>query len=292
MPPHLHHDSLPSHHERRPHMRDLKGRTALITGASAGIGVHVARALAKQGMNLALAARRPEELEKVAAEMRTLGVKAIAIPTDVSDEGQLQTLVTRTMSELGAIDVLVNNAGIEAFRKFDEIPPADIRRTIEVNLLATLLLTRHVIPHMKQAGRGHIVNMASIAGKQGPAFAAVYAASKAGQIAFTQSLRSEYHGTGISASAICPGFASDGGVYEELRERSGRSAPWYVGGTSSTAVASAVVKAIKSDRADLIINQPSLRGLFTLCSLFPRIGESIFRLASRKYLERVAARHE
>ena len=273
-------------------MKDLKGRVALVTGASAGIGVHVARALAKQGMNLALAARRPAELEQVAAEMRSLGVQAVAIPTDVGDEGQLQNLVERTMAGLGAIDVLVNNAGIEAFRRFEEIPPADIRRTIDVNLTATLLLTRYVIPHMQQAGRGHIVNMASIAGKQGPAFAAIYGASKAGQIAFTQSLRSEYHGTGISASAICPGFASDGGIYEELRERTGKSVPWYVGGTTSEAVARAVVKAIKSDRADLIVNVPSLRGLFTLCSLFPRIGETLFRTASRKYLERVASAHK
>lgn len=273
-------------------MKHLKDRTAIITGASAGIGVHVARALARQGMNLALAARRPDELEKVAAEMRTLGVKAVAIPTDVSDESQLQNLVERTIKEFGSIDVLINNAGVEAFRRFDEIPLSDIRRTIDVNLTATLLLTRLVLPYMKKAGRGHIVNMASIAGKQGPAFAAVYGASKAGQIAFTQSLRSEYHGTGISASAICPGFASDGGIYEELRQRSGKSVPWYVGGTTSEAVARAVVKAIRSNRADLIVNRPTLRGLFTLCSLFPRVGESIFRLASRKYLERVASCHK
>ena len=273
-------------------MKDLRGRNAIVTGASAGLGVFVARALAREGMNLVLAARSVEALEKVASEMRGLGVKAIAVQTDVSDEVQLQRLVERSMSEFGSIDVLVNNAGIEAFCRFDEISPADIRRTIDVNLLATLLLTRYVIPHMKQARRGHIINMSSISGKQGPPFASVYGASKAGMIAFTQSLRSEYYGSGISASAICPGFATDGGIYEELRQKSGKSVPWYVGGTSSEAVARAVVKAIKSDRADLIVNRPTLRGLFTLCSLFPRIGESIYRIASRKYLERVADRHK
>lgn len=273
-------------------MKVLRGRNAIVTGASAGLGVRVARALAGEGMNLILAARTADALEQVAAEMRGLGVKAIAVPTDVSDEEQLKRLVERSMSEFGSIDVLVNNAGIEAFRRFEELPPADIRRTIDVNLTATLLLTRYVIPHMRQAGRGHIVNMSSISGKQGPPFAAVYAASKAGMIAFTQSLRSEYHGSGISASAICPGFATDGGIYEELRQKSGKSVPWYVGGTTSEAVARAVVKAIKSDRADLIVNRPSLRGLFTLSSLFPRIGETIYRLGSRKYLERVADRHK
>ena len=273
-------------------MKDLRGRNAIVTGASAGLGVRVARALAREGMNLVLAARSTEALEQVAAELRGLGVKAIAVPTDVLDEEQLTRLVERAMAEFGSIDVLVNNAGIEAFRRFEEIPPTDIRRTMDVNLTATLLLTRHVIPHMRHAGRGHIVNMSSISGKQGPPFAAVYGASKAGMIAFTQSLRSEYYGTGISASAICPGFATDGGIYEEVRQKTGKSVPWYVGGTSSDAVARAVVKAIKSDRADLIVNSPSLRGLFTLCSLFPRIGESIYRIASRKYLERVADRHK
>ena len=148
-------------------MNELRGRNVIITGASAGLGVRVAKALAAEGMNVVLAARRAEELEQVANEIRSLGVKAVAIPTDVSDDAQLKSLVERTMTEFGSIDVLVNNAGIEAFRSFHELDPADIRRTIDVNLTATLLLTRYVLPHMVQARRGHIVNMASTAGKYG-----------------------------------------------------------------------------------------------------------------------------
>ncbi len=267
-------------------MHDLKGRCAIITGASAGLGVHVARALAGQGMNLVLAARSVDALEGVATEMRAVGVKAIAVPTDVADDSQLQRLVERTVIEFGAIDVLVNNAGIEAFRSFHEIDPADIRRTIDVNLTATLLLTRFVLPHMVHASRGHIVNMASLAGKHGPAYGAAYGASKAGMIAFTQSLRAEYLGTGISASAVCPGFASDGGIYEVIRRRIGRGTPWYVGSTTAEAVARAVVKAIKRDRPDLIVNLPALRPVFMLCQAFPRIGEWIVRQTTIKFLKR------
>ena len=273
-------------------MRDLKGRNAIVTGASAGLGVHVARALAHEGMNLVLAARTVEALEGVALELRGLGVKAIAVPTDVSDESQLQRLVERAMAEFGSIDVLVNNAGIEAFRSFHELDPTDIRRTIDVNLTATLLLTRYILPHMVQAGRGHIVNMASTAGKYGPAYGAAYGATKAGMIAFTQSLRGEYHGTGISASAICPGFTRDGGIYEVIKQRIGRGTPWWLGSTTAEAVARAVMKAIKRDQPDLIVNFPGLRPVFTICQAFPRIGEWIVRQTTTRFLKRAGTSHK
>lgn len=269
-------------------MKDLKGRVAIVTGASAGLGLRVARSLAREGMNLVLAARTADALESVAAEIRTLGVKAIAVPTDVADGSQLQRLVDRAIAEFGAIDVLVNNAGIEAFRPYHEIDLNDIRRTIDVNLTAALILTRLVLPHMVQAKRGHIVNMSSVAGKQGPAYGAAYGASKAGMIAFTQSLRGEYHGTGISASVVCPGFASDGGIYEEMKKRSGRTIPWYVGSTNADAVARAVVKAIHYDRPDVIVNVPALRPIFILTQAIPRLGEWIVRKTTIRFLKRVA----
>lgn len=267
-------------------MRDLRGRVAIVTGASAGLGVRVARALAHEGMNLVLAARSIEALEQVAAEMRALGVKAIAVSTDVSDEEQLKRLVERAMSEFGSIDVLVNNAGIEAFRQFHLIDPAEIRRTIDVNLTATLLLTRYVLPHMVTAGRGHIINMSSTAGKFGPAFGAAYGASKAGQIAFTQALRGEYHGSGISASVICPGFASDGGIYEVIKQRVGRGTPWWLGSTTAESVARAVVRSIQRDQPEVIVNQPPLRPMFALGTAFPRLGEWIVRVTTKRFLKR------
>jgi short-subunit dehydrogenase len=273
-------------------MKDLRGRNAIVTGASAGLGVYVARALAREGMNLVLAARSVEALEKVAAEMRGLGVKAIAVPTDVSDEEQLQRLVERTMNEFGSIDVLVNNAGIEAFRQFHEIDPVEIRRTIDVNLTATLLVTRYVLPHMLAAGRGHIVNMSSTAGKFGPAFGAAYGASKAGQIAFTQSLRGEYHGTGISASVICPGFATNGGVYEVIKKRTGRSVPWWMGSTTAEAVSRAVVKVIRHDLPESISNFPKLRSIFVLNAALPRIGEWIVRCTTIRFLRRAGQKSD
>lgn len=271
-------------------MKELRGRTALVTGASRGIGLVVAKAMAREGMNLALAARNTEQLEQLAKELRDLGVKAVAFPVDVSDSAQLSHLVEATIAEFGSIDVLVNNAGIEAFRPFHLLDPADVVQTIQVNLTASLLLARYVLPHMLKQSRGHIVNMASAAGKHGPAYGAAYGASKAGMIAMTQSLRGELFKTGVSASVICPGFASEGGVYEVIRQRTGRSTPWYVGSTSAEAVARAVLKAIRQDRPELIVNFPALRPVFVLCQAFPRIGEWIVRTTTRRFLKKAAER--
>lgn len=271
-------------------MRDLRGRTALITGASTGIGVDVARALAREGMNLVLAARSSDLLEAVAREIRKSGVEVMVVPTDVADEEQLNRLVVLAVERFGNIDVLVNNAGIEAFRAFDRLSSDEIRHAIEVNLLGAILLTRFLIPHFKEAGRGHIVNMASIAGKHGPAFAAVYGVSKAGMIALTQSLRSEYHGTGISASVICPGFVKDAGIYEELLGRSGARAPWYIGGTTSDALAKAVIRAIRRDQPEVILNMPPLRSLFVIVAAFPKIGAWLLRIGGRRYMSRISKR--
>lgn len=271
-------------------MSEIRGRTAIITGASRGLGKTISMALAREGANLVLAARSQEKLEEVASEVRKLGVRAITVPTDVSKESDLKQLVDAALAEFKTIDILVNNAGIEAFQPYHEIEPAHIVETIQVNLTATLLLTRFVLPHMLSAGRGHIVNMASIAGKLGPAFGAAYGASKAGMIAFTQGLRSELHGSGIGVSAICPGFANDGGIYEVIKERTGRGTPWYLGSTTAQAVARAVVKSIRSDKPEMIVNFPALRPVFTINAAIPRLGEWIARITTRRYLKKAATR--
>ncbi|HXY33636.1 MAG TPA: SDR family oxidoreductase, partial [Planctomycetaceae bacterium] len=233
---------------------DLRGSTALVTGASAGIGLAVARRLAQSGANLMLAARRAELLEEAAASLRSSGVKAIAVPTDVSRLDALESLVDRAIQEFGTIDVLVNNAGVEAFCHYEELPPNRIAETISVNLTSALLLSRLVIPHMLRAGRGHIVNMASTAGKFGIPYGAAYGTTKAGLINFTHALRAEYRGRGLSASAICPGFTDEGGIYDRMRQQSGRGSPFVIGSTTVDRVAEAVVRAIERDKAELIVN--------------------------------------
>jgi short-subunit dehydrogenase len=267
---------------------ELRGSTALVTGASAGIGLAAARRLAQSGANLVLAARRPELLEEAAASLRSLGVKAIAVPTDVSHREALEALVQRAVGEFSTIDVLVNNAGVEAFRPYEELPLERIADTIAINLTSALMLTRLVIPHMLKAGRGHVVNMASTAGKFGPAYGATYGTTKSGLINFSQALRAEYHGRGISASAICPGFTEQGGIYDRMREQSGRKAPFFVGSTTAEHVAEAVIRAIQRDKAELIVNWPPLRPMTVLAALFPTLGGALIRRATMRFLKRVA----
>lgn len=269
-------------------MRELNGRTAIVTGASAGIGAAITRELAAQGMHVVLAARSADRLEQLAAELRDAGRTALAVPTDVADAAAREHLISRTLNEFGGIDLLVNNAGIESFSVYHELDVDRIVQGIAVNLTASLVLARLVLPYMVSAGRGHIVNMSSTAGQHGPAYGAAYGASKAGLIAFTESLRAEYHGTGVSASVICPGFTRSGGIYDEIQQRIGRGTPLQMGGTTAQAVARAVVRAIRSDLPEILVNRPPMRPIFALCAACPRLGEWLARIATARFLKRVA----
>jgi short-subunit dehydrogenase len=258
-------------------MQRLAGRTALITGASRGLGAYIARALAAEGMNLVLAARSREKLEALAGELRDGGVPAIAVPTDVTDRRALEALVTAADREFGAIDVLVNNAGALVSYPFHKLGIEDMERAIRLNLVSAMVLTRLALPGMLARGRGHIINMSSIAGKWGPPCDQVYGATKAGLIGFTESLRAEYHGTGVSASAICPGYVEEAGMYYDAREATGITAPAWVGRATPAAVARAVVKAIKRDNPEIIVNTPPVRPLAVLSEMSPSLGQWLLR---------------
>ena len=258
-------------------MKDLRGTTAVLTGASRGIGVHIARALTEQGVNLALAARSRAELDAVRDDMTALGVKAIAIRCDVTNADDRAALLARTQSELGPIDILINNAGIETASHFESADEADIVRTIDVNLIAAMLLTRSVLPGMLERRRGHIVNIASGAGKVGVPYAVAYATSKHGLVGFTNSLRSEYHKGPVGFSVVCPGFVSDAGMYARWEGR-GVKAPRIVGRASPTKVAEVVVTCIRKNRCEVLVNTPPLRPVAVLANISPSLAPMYMKL--------------
>lgn len=262
--------------------------TILITGASAGIGKITAVRLAHSGRRLVLAARSADRLEETAKLVRAAGCEVLTIAADVSSPASLNNLVQIANQHFGRIDVLVNNAGIECFAELESLSEEKIQAVISTNLTGAILLTRLVLPQMKKGGFGRIINMASTAGKHGPAWGAVYGATKAGLIAFTQSLRGELHGTGIGCTAICPGFATDGGIYDEIVRSSGRRTPPLLGGTSAAKVAAAVEKAICSAPPEIILNFPALRPVFVLNAIWPRLGELVVHAVTLKYLRRAA----
>jgi len=260
----------------------------LVTGASAGLGLAICRQLAAQRPRLILAARSPQRLQAADAELQAAGCTVLAVPADVAVPADLQRLVEAALAEFGQIDVLINNAGIECFSEFDSLTEAEIQQTIATNLTGAILLTRLVVPGMKSRRFGRIINMASTAGKHGPAYGAVYGATKAGLIAFTQSLRGELTEHGILSTAICPGFATDGGIYDEIVKATGRKTPPLLGGTTAASVAKAVVAAIRTAPPERILNFPALRPMFVFRDLFPRLGERIILAATKKFLRRAA----
>ncbi len=266
----------------------LPEKGTIITGASAGIGQEIARRLAREKSHLVLAARSEDKLQALATELAATGCQSLVVRTDVSDPNDLAQLVDRTIERFGRIDILVNNAGVECFRHFDQTETEEILQTIEINLTGSIILARMVIPHMLQQQSGTIINMASTAGKHCPAFGSVYGATKAGLIAFTQGLRGEFLSKGISATAICPGFTTRGGVYDRIVDATGKKTSIALGGTSTAAVANAVVKAILKGPPELIVNWPPVRPAMVLKEIFPRLGEMLATAVSKKFVKRAA----
>ncbi|MCH2212155.1 MAG: SDR family NAD(P)-dependent oxidoreductase [Fuerstiella sp.] len=263
-------------------------QVAIVTGASAGIGRAIALRLAEDNFSVVLAARSIDSLSELQQLIESKGGSALAVKCDVSSSGDLKELTRQTLDRFGRIDVLINNAGIECFGHYETIQVSQILKTIEVNFTAALLMSRLVIPTMLEQNSGCIINMASTAGKHCPAFGAVYGATKTALIGFTEGLRGEYMDRGISSTAVCPGFTKDGGIYERMTAAVGRGTSAAVGCTTTDAVASAVIKGIRSRPPELIVNWPPVRPVLVLKQLFPRLAEKLILAVSRKFTRKVA----
>jgi short-subunit dehydrogenase len=188
--------------------RDGVGRTVLVTGASAGLGMAFARILAQHGFNLVITARRAERLEILARELESQnGVTVRILPADLARADAARQLADALEQEQIAIDMLINNAGFGIAGRYRDIPWERHREFIQVMVTAPCELARHLLPGMTQRGYGRIVNVASVAGLiPGAAGSTLYGASKAFLISFTQALHSEQRGTGVYVSALCPGY--------------------------------------------------------------------------------------
>ena len=182
------------------------GKVIVVTGASSGIGRALCLALAPERPRLVLAARDAERLEEVAKECRAAGAEALVVRTDVSSEAAGRDLVARTVETFGALDVLVNNAGIGMLARFDEVSDLSVYEALmRVNYLGCVYLTHHALPHLKKS-RGQIVVVASVAGLTGVPTRTGYAASKHAVFGFFDSLRIELDGSGVSVTIIAPDF--------------------------------------------------------------------------------------
>ena len=183
----------------------FEGRTALVTGAGRGIGRAIAEAFASEGANVVACDRDPASLERVGAALTSQAAQHLECLCDVSGARDVQETVAAAVAEFGAIDVLVNNAGVSHIAPFLDMDDEMWDRTIAVNLRGAYLLCKAVLPHMLAAGRGKIVNMSSQSGKTGNSQYAAYCASKFAIIGMTQSLALEFADRGININAVCPG---------------------------------------------------------------------------------------
>ncbi|WP_299559767.1 3-oxoacyl-[acyl-carrier-protein] reductase [uncultured Sulfitobacter sp.] len=184
-------------------MFDLTGKCALITGASGGIGADVARALHAQGAVVGLSGTRTEPLEALAAE---LGERAHVLPCNLSDMAAVEALPKQAVEAMGAVDILINNAGITRDNLFMRMSEDEWQSVLDVNLTATFKLCKGVMRGMMKARWGRIVNISSIVGATGNPGQANYAASKAGMIGMSKSLAYEVASRGITVNAVAPGF--------------------------------------------------------------------------------------
>jgi NADP-dependent 3-hydroxy acid dehydrogenase YdfG len=185
--------------------RELEGQAAIVTGAGRGIGRAVALALAAEGAAVALAARTRLELAAVATEVRERGGRALAIPTDVASAEAVDALVEQASAALGRVDLLVTAAGVASFGPVIGTKPADWEPMLAVNLRGAMLCCRAVLPVMVRQRGGTIVNLASIAARRPIAGAAVYAATKAGLVAFSRVLAEEMRAEGVRVGVLAPG---------------------------------------------------------------------------------------
>ena len=193
---------------------DLGGKTAIVTGGGSGIGRRMAEALAEVGANVVLCARKVERCEAAARELAELGVRTLALRCDVREPEDVQTVVSRTLGELGSLDVLVNNAGTAWGAPAEGMPLEGWQKVVDVNLTGVFLFSQAAARVMLERGGGSIVNIASVAGLHGSPpgrmDAVSYSASKGGVIALTRDLACKWGGRRIRVNAIAPGwFPSD-----------------------------------------------------------------------------------
>jgi short-subunit dehydrogenase len=257
-------------------VKDLRGTTALVTGAGGGLGPYIARALADEGVDLALSDLPAVDLSDLVAELKARGVRVESVPADLTDTPGIETFARHAEEAMGPIDILVNNAGIELVGAYTAHSREELEAITSLNLLAPMELIRVLIPGMTERGRGHVVNIASIAGKVPLSYFSTYNATKFGLVGLTNSLRFEYGDGPVGFSVVCPGFIHSVGMLGRVEDQV--EIPAALGTMPPEAVGAAVVKAITEDKAEVMVTKRPIRPIVALASVAP---QAAIRLSER-----------
>jgi len=256
----------------------LSGTTALLTGATGGLGRAIARSLAERGAHLVLSSRREAELERLASELPGTGHRVEVC--DLAASGAGEELIARA----GRLDVLIANAGLPASGGLEEFSPERLEAALRVNLEAPIRMARAAAGPMVQRGSGQLVFISSLNAKFAPPRASVYAATKFGLRGFALGLREDLHGSGVGVSLILPGFVRDAGMFHDSEV----AAPWVFGTATPRQVGEASAEAILADRAetDVAPRRQSLGAAFA--HRYPRLSARLTRRQAVAMAERVA----
>ena len=187
-------------------MFDLTGKVAIVTGGNGGIGLGMAKGLAKAGARVVVAGRNEEKSKAAVRELQALGGEAVAVNVDVADEASVDAMIAETVQRCGRLDILVNNAGVNIRKPAHELTLDEWRRVIDINLTSAFLCSRGAYPHMKRAGGGKIINIGSMMSIFGASFAPAYGASKGGMVQLTKSQAIAWAPDNIQVNAVLPGW--------------------------------------------------------------------------------------
>ncbi|WP_044195383.1 SDR family oxidoreductase [Hyalangium minutum] len=265
----------------------FRGRVVLITGASSGIGRAAALAYAAQGAHVVLAARREELLKELARELEGRGAQALAVRCDITQAADVERLAREAEAHFGAVDVLINNAGIGLFGPVEALSEEQLRQVFELNFFALVRVTQAVLPLLRKRPGGQIVNVSSVLGHRGLPLLGGYCAAKAAVNALTESLRAELAAEGLSVLLVSPGFTET-----EFRQTRLHAQGWQQNAPplkqmSAEEVAAAMVKASRRHRRDTVLTLPG-----RLMVLANRLVPGLFDVAARRMLHRMAKRPE
>lgn len=258
----------------------LSGRVAAITGASSGIGLAIARHLAREGASVVLGARRADRLDAAVAELRADGGRAERVVMDVTSEEDVARLVGHAQQAFGPLDIMVCNAGFGFYGTVEETDPSAMRRMMDVNFMGTFFGARAALPIFRARDRGHLVIVSSVVGQRGIALMSGYSATKAAQAGFAESLRTEFVGTGVSVSIVYPISTET-----EFRSAMSRDYGHTVSGLgpkqSADDVARAVVACVKRPRPE-VYPHGSARLLAIVNAIAPATTDRLVRKYGRR----------
>jgi short-subunit dehydrogenase len=264
---------------------ELQGRRALLTGATGGLGRAIAVALAERGAAVLLSGRKAEALEALAAELP--GEGHAVLPSDLGEPGAAARLGEAALAG-GPVDVLVANAGLPGTGWLPEVSEAEIERTTRVNLEAPMILARALAGPMAERGAGSLVFVSSLSGKAASPRSSLYNATKFGLRGFAFGLRTDLGPRGVGVSVVSPGFVRDAGMFA----KSGANTPAGIGTSTPADVSAAVLKAIRSNRAELVVAPAVPRALSQFAAISPAISARVQSAPfGQKAAEEVASGH-